>query len=141
MCMELVECTNQYWEFVRTLRIDPRVIGGFINQSYISKNDQKKFMKKKSKFFRICIIDKKPVGYIGLIGVNKDEITLCVDPFYHNKGIGSFMLKELTSRSSINLWSKVKLKNKSSIKLFEKNGFEKGLVKGNLIYYYFKNEK
>ena len=51
------------------------------------------------------------------------------------------MLKELTSRSSINLWSKVKLKNKSSIKLFEKNGFEKGIVKGDLIYYYFKNEK
>ena len=139
--MELVDCINKYWEFVRALRIDPREIGGFINQSYISKNDQKRFMKNNSKFFKICIIDKTPVGYIGLIGVNKDEITLCVDPSYHKKGIGSFMLKELTSKSNINLWSKVKLKNKSSINLFEKNGFENYNVKDDLIYYYFNNEK
>ena len=28
--MELVECTTEYWEFVRVLRNDERVLSGFI---------------------------------------------------------------------------------------------------------------
>ena len=34
--MELVNCTPQYWEFVRTLRNDERVISGFIKSVHIT---------------------------------------------------------------------------------------------------------
>ena len=44
--MELVECKEEYWEFVRLLRIDQRVIDGFIKTDYISEEMQKEYMKK-----------------------------------------------------------------------------------------------
>ena len=35
--MKLVNCTEEYWEFVRVLRNDPRVQHGFIEEADISK--------------------------------------------------------------------------------------------------------
>ena len=45
--MELVKCTEQYWEFIRTLRNDKRVLDGFIKSTYITKEMQLNYMKKK----------------------------------------------------------------------------------------------
>ena len=58
----------------------------------ISEMQQATFMNSNSEFFKICIIDDSPVGYIGLIGERKNEITLCVIPEKSNLGIGSYML-------------------------------------------------
>ena len=95
--MELVSCKKEYWEFVRLLRTDKRVIENFIIQKNISPDDQKVYMKVNSKYFRICIYNDKPVGYIGLIGEAKNEVTICVSPEYKKMGFGSFMLKEFIS--------------------------------------------
>ena len=139
--MELVDCSNKYWEFVRKLRINSEVINNFINQNYITKTQQQKFMKVNNSFFKICLKDKSPVGYIGLIGVDKDEITLCVEPQYQSEGIGSFMLKEFINSINKSVWSKVKKENYKSVKLFIKLGFKEKMKKNNFIYFTYTNEK
>ena len=35
--MELVNCTKKYWEFVRKLRMDPRVEEGFVEKNKITR--------------------------------------------------------------------------------------------------------
>ena len=69
--MELVNCSKKYWNFVRILRADKRIIRNFVDQSTISEMQQITFMKLNSEFFKICLIDDNPVGYIGLIGERK----------------------------------------------------------------------
>jgi hypothetical protein len=44
MSMELVKCTQQYWEFVRQLRMDKRVIDGFLQTQPITEEQQAKYM-------------------------------------------------------------------------------------------------
>lgn len=139
--MELVDCSKKYWEFVRELRINPKVINSFVDQKFITKTQQQEYMKVNNSFFKICLKDKLPVGYIGLIGVNKDEITLCVDPFYQGLGIGSFMLKEFIYFINKSVWSKVKKENYKSCQLFIKAGFIEKMKKNNFIYFTYTNEK
>ena len=70
--------------------------------------------------YRVCLIDKKPVGYIGVI---EDDIRICTHPDYQKRGIGKFMLKE-----AFKIWpnahAKIKESNLASKKLFESAGFE-----------------
>ena len=42
--MELVMCTSDYWEFVRELRMDERVIDGFVETIPITAEQQTKYM-------------------------------------------------------------------------------------------------
>ena len=42
--MELVPCTEPYWEFVRLLRMDERVAHGFIDKADITPEQQKRYM-------------------------------------------------------------------------------------------------
>jgi ribosomal protein S18 acetylase RimI-like enzyme len=79
-----------------------------------------------------------PVGYIGLIGDAKNEVTICVSPEYNKMGFGSFMLKEFIGLHKKNIWSKVKLNNLPSSKLFINNGFKKFKKYKGLIYYIYK---
>ena len=139
--MELINCEEKYWDFVRLLRTDKRIIENFINQKTISSKDQKIYMKTNAKFFRICIYNNKPVGYIGLIGDAKDEVTLCVSPEYNKMGFGSFMLKELINLYQKNIWAKVKLNNTPSSKLFINIGFKKFKEDKGLIYYIYKSNE
>jgi ribosomal protein S18 acetylase RimI-like enzyme len=130
--MELVECDKKYWEFVRSLRNDKNNLSGFIETKHISPEDQQAFMKINSRFFKTCLLDEEPVGYIGLIGENKDEITFCVAHNNKGNGIGSFMVKDFTK--NISCWAKVRLENINSSKIFEKLGFKKETIK-NFNYY------
>lgn len=133
--MELVACDEKYWEFVRLLRTHKENIKGFIIQDTITISDQKKFMSSNNRFFKICIIDKSPVGYIGLIGSSRNEITLAVDPANKGIGVGAFMINELV-KTHKKIWAKVKPNNKASNKLFMKLGFTiKKDEKFNFYYY------
>jgi RimJ/RimL family protein N-acetyltransferase len=117
----LVDCTSNYWEFVRSLRTDERVIDGFIQSSGISKEQQEEYMKKYSSFYKIALIEEDPVGFIGSID---GDIRVCTLPSHQRKGIGKFMTKE-----AMKIWpesfAKVKIDNLASIKLFESCGFFK----------------
>lgn len=119
--MELVECNKEYWEFIRVLRNDKRVLDGFIKSTYITKEMQQDYMSKNNSHFRIALIDNIPVGYVGVI---EDDIRVCTHPDYQGKGIGKFMINKC-----MEIWptafAKVKINNKASLKLFEACGFTK----------------
>jgi len=121
MYMELVECTSGYWEFVRVLRNDERVLSGFIKSTHITEEMQNAYMKTHSKFYRIALVDGKPAGYVGVID---DDIRVCTHPDFQGKGVGKFMINQCMS-----IWpsafAKVKIDNEASMKLFEACGFTK----------------
>lgn len=119
--MELVECTEQYWEFVRLLRMDNRVIEGFIQTANVTPEQQIKYMTKYAECYRIALVDNIPAGFVGVI---EDDIRVCTHPDFQGKGVGKFMITEC-----MKIWptsfAKVKLNNAASIKLFESCGFTK----------------
>ena len=119
--IRLDSCKEEYWEFVRVLRNDKRVLGGFIESTYVTGQMQIKYMENYSQYYRIALVGDKPAGYVGVI---KDDIRVCTHPDFQGKGIGKFMINEC-----MNTWpsafAKVKIDNKASIKLFEACGFAK----------------
>jgi len=121
MVVKLIDCSLEYWEFVRTLRMDKKVSSGFIESANISKEMQKKYMSKYSKCFKIALLDNKPAGFIGVI---ENDIRVCTAPQYQGKGVGKFMVNEC-----MKIWptafAKIKTNNKASLKLFESCGFTK----------------
>lgn len=122
--LEIVDCEEHLWEFIRKLRNNPEVQSGFIENNYISKDDQAKYMGSNSKYYRVCLKKGIPVGYFGVI---KNDIRICTSPQYQNQGIGEFMLKELKK-----IWpkanAKIKIKNKASQALFLKSGYSKTFI-------------
>ena len=122
--MELINCTPQYWEFVRTLRNDERVLDGFIKSVHITEEMQTKYMNNHSQYYRIAKVDGKPAGYVGVID---DDIRVCTHPDFQGKGVGKFMINQC-----MEIWptafAKVKLDNEASLALFESCGFSKKYI-------------
>jgi len=119
--LKLVHCSQDYWEFVRNLRNDTRVQNGFIHSINITKSMQYEYMSKYSKYYRICIFNGNPCGYVGVID---DDIRICTHPDFQGEGIGKFMIKEIMIEEP-KAYAKVKTDNYTSIKLFESCGFTK----------------
>lgn len=137
MIMVIVECTKEYWEFVRILRMDTKVIDGFLQTQPITKEQQIKYMKDNSLHYRIALLDGKPAGYVGVI---EDDIRVCTHPDFFGMGVGKFMI---TSAMAIwpTAYAKVKHSNIASNKLFLSCGFEVSGRDEHFIYYKFKNLK
>ena len=129
--MELVMCTSDYWEFVRELRMDERVIDGFIETIPITSEQQIKYMLSNAQYYRIALIDGKPAGYVGVI---KDDIRVCTHPDFQGMGVGKFMINEC-----MEIWptayAKVKYGNEASSKLFLSCGFEMSGTDDKFLYY------
>ena len=119
--MELVECNKEFWEFVRLLRNDERVQSGFIKSINITEEMQKEYMSKYSEYYRIALVDGVPAGYVGVI---KDDIRVCTDPFFQGKGVGKFMINEIMKEYPTS-YAKVKVDNEASLRLFRTCGFRK----------------
>jgi RimJ/RimL family protein N-acetyltransferase len=134
--MELVKCTQQYWEFVRQLRMDKRVIDGFLQTQPITEEQQAKYMTDNAQHYRICLVDGKSAGYVGVID---DDIRVCTHPDFQGMGVGKFMI-----RCAMDIWptayAKVKLGNTASDKLFLSCGFEVSGRDENFTYYKFKKK-
>jgi RimJ/RimL family protein N-acetyltransferase len=122
MKLEMVLATENYFSFIRELRNNPITNKGFINRDFISEESHLDYMKKNSVFYKICLLDGVPVGYIGII---ENDIRIAVHNDYLQLGIGTFMLNEITKDASYNLSAKIKIENIASIKLFEKLGYKK----------------
>jgi len=131
MYMELVECTQQYWEFVRLLRMDERVIDGFVETIPITADQQTTYMIKNAQYYRIAIVEGKPAGYVGVI---KEDIRVCTHPEFQGLGVGKFMINEC-----VKIWptayAKVKHGNTASDKLFLACGFEMQGTDDKFTYY------
>ena len=119
--MELVSCTEEYWEFVRALRNDPRVQHGFIEEADISKEQQKEYMEKYSQCYRIALEENDPIGFVGVV---ENDIRVCTSPESQGKGAGKFMINEII-KIFPNAKAKIKIDNKASLKAFESCGFKK----------------
>ena len=134
--MVIVECTREYWEFVRKLRMDVRVIDGFLETTPITEEQQIKYMISNSEHYRIALFGGKPAGYVGVIN---DDIRVCTHPDFFGMGVGKFMIK-----SAMAIWptayAKVKLGNIASEKLFLSCGFEVSGRDENFTYYKLKNK-
>ena len=119
--LRLVECEEQYWEFVRSLRLDERVLDGFIEKMDITTEQQTAYMTKYSHCFRIALVNGQPAGYFGVID---DDIRVCVHPDFQRKGVGKFLVN-----SCFKIWptalAKIKITNQSSQKLFESCGYRR----------------
>lgn len=120
MKLEFVKNEEKYYEFIRLLRTDSRVISGFVEQVVITPEQQKLYMAKYKKCYYICLADGKPAGFIGEI--DKD-IRIAVLPEYQRKGIGTFMVMELL-KINPDAYAKIKINNEISQKFFRKLGFE-----------------
>jgi RimJ/RimL family protein N-acetyltransferase len=122
--LKMVECDEKYWEFVRILRNNPEVQDGFIESDYISKENQITYMQKNSSFFKVCLKNDVPVGYIGVIN---NDIRICTLPQYQNQGVGSYMVMEIKK-----IWpqahAKIKISNKASRALFAKSGYSEEFI-------------
>ena len=129
--MELVMCTSDYWEFVRNLRMDERVIDGFIETIPITEQQQINYMLNNAQYYRIALVDGKPAGYVGVIS---DDIRVCTHPDFQGMGVGKFMINEC-----MNIWptayAKVKYGNEASSNLFLACGFENTGSDENFLYY------
>ena len=119
--LKLVKNNPAYWEFIRELRNRDGVRQGFIDQKHIDRIQQAEYMLKYNSSFWICLDNKTPVGYVGII---EKDIRIATHPDYQGKGAGSFMINEIM-KIEPNAFAKVKLDNEASIKLFEKCGFKK----------------
>ena len=123
----LVECEQQHWEFVRLLRLNERVLDGFIEKLDITPEQQEIYMSNYSNCFRIVLFNGRPAGYFGVID---DDIRVCVHPDFQRKGVGKFLVQEC-SKIWPNAFAKIKITNESSRKLFESCGYK-------LEYYLYK---
>ena len=131
MELKLVNCDEQYWEFVRELRLDFRVVIGFLNSNHIDPNQQKEYMTEHSDSYRIALVDGVPAGYVGVV---ENDIRVCTHPEFQGKGVGKFMIDEI-----IKIWpnaeAKVKKNNRISAQLFTSCGFSESGSDDNFLYY------
>tara|TARA_R100000093_G_scaffold53467_1_gene27501 strand:- start:29 stop:406 length:378 start_codon:yes stop_codon:yes gene_type:complete len=117
--MELVKNSPKYWNFIRQLRNGAKE--GFIQQQHITKIQQAEHMLKYNNNYWVCVIDEKPVGYVGVID---NDIRVATHPEYQGLGTGFFMINEIMKLFP-DAAAKVKLDNEASLRLFEKCGFKK----------------
>ena len=129
--MELVKCTIEYWEFVRLLRTDERVVDGFVENVQITQHQQQSYMEKYSDCYRIALFNGEPAGCVGVVD---DDIRVWTHPNFQGNGLGKFMIDEC-----MKIWptsyAKVKLGNVASDKLFLSVGFEEFKRDENFTYY------
>lgn len=121
--MKLIQNNKNYWEFIRNLRNDLNNLNGFVNKNYISLENQIIYMTKYNDSYYICLDENDlPVGFIGEI---ENDIRICVEHSFKNKGIGKFMLNEfLKIKNNRNMAAKIKIDNIISQRLFQGLGFK-----------------
>ena len=132
MVMKLVPNEPKYWEFIRSLRSNPIIQTGFVDQVQISYEQQKDYMKKYNDNYYICInAFNSPIGFIGEID---DDIRIAVVLEAQRSGVGKFMVIELMKLRP-DSYAKVKYDNIASKKLFECCGFTFVKKDDNFLYY------
>ena len=136
MYMELVRCTTKYWEFVRQLRMDDRVIDGFLETMAITEEQQNKYMIGNAHNYRIALVDGTPAGYVGVI---EDDIRVCTHPDFQGMGVGKFMINHIKHIFPL-ANAKVKYGNEASSNLFLACEFEE-IHKDDKFIYYKRKEK
>jgi GNAT superfamily N-acetyltransferase len=88
----IVDNDSKYWDFIRTLRNDPRVREGFVKLSHITHEQQNEYMEKYNENYLIALIEGQPAGYAGSI---ENDIRVCVHPDFQKRGVGEALIESL----------------------------------------------
>ena len=119
--MELIKNGPKFWGFIRDLRNMEGVKEGFIQQEPIDEIEHAEYMLRHNNNYWVCIVDKRPAGYVGVID---NDIRVATHPDFQGQGVGSFMIHRIMEEYP-GACAKVKLENEASMKLFERCGFKK----------------
>jgi RimJ/RimL family protein N-acetyltransferase len=134
--MILVPNEPAFFEFIRTIRLHPENIHGFLEKELFSEEAHIRYMEKYgANYFVALNTQKDPVGYIGEVDF---DLRLAVHPWHKGKGVGQFMLKryiQINPFHNSTFRAKVLLDNKASRTLFEKLGFVQTHADDLLAYY------
>lgn len=120
MVMFCAYFNDRYREFIRQLRMDPRLKDSFVVSGYISKEEQHNYMEKHGLDYWVCLdIDDNPMGFVGVVD---DDLRIAVHPDHRGKGVGSFMLSFIKRRAQYkNMKVKVRKTNPDGQKFFNKH--------------------
>ena len=129
MEINLKKCTKDNWDFILSLRNDFYKNSLYIQVKPLTKTEHYEYMEKQSKnpnFHQwITVMDEKIIGYIRILD---NAINIMVSKEYHDQGIGSIMLKLLEIEAKklgiTKLIGLVRIDNKSSEKIFQKNDYQ-----------------
>ena len=77
--LKLIKAEPEFWEFMRKLRTDRRVMHGFLTEDYISPSDQRKYMDKNADKYFIAMLDGSAAGYIGVLDDDINVVLSKVD--------------------------------------------------------------
>lgn len=122
--IEIVSNEPQYFEFIRSLRNDERVSGGFIEQTAITPEQQLAYMSQHADHYIVALYDGVPAGYAGSI---EGDIRVCTHPDYQGLGLGRALIAEIVDRFPESR-AKVKVGNHASLRLFESCGFTAAFI-------------
>ena len=112
-------------EFVFHLKNQPYVRKASYSQKKILWENHVNWFKENYKYFKIICLGSYQIGYVrvhkgDIIG----DIHIALLKDYQGKGIGTKVIKRMTKKHK-HLTTQVLLRNKISIKMFEKSGFKK----------------
>jgi len=122
--IEVAQCTEEYWEFVRALRTDPRVAHWFTKQVTITPEQQRKYMTAHWHEYLIALVDLAPAGYAACVD---GSVRVCTHPDFQRRGIATSLIKHLMLKFPAAL-ATIKPDNAASRKLFEACSFVPTLI-------------
>lgn len=126
--MNLVKCNENYWQFIRKVRFDEDNVNGFVTQKVVTQAEQVEYMKKYNDCYWVCLIENKPVGFVGIVD---QDIRVAVSPYFKGEGIGTFMINAV---KGIPNTAKILKDNIASFRLFTKCGYK--TIKEDETFYY-----
>jgi GNAT superfamily N-acetyltransferase len=118
--LRIVKNIPEYFEYIRYLRTHQMNLIGFIEMVDISSDQQIEYMSKYGDCYEICLSGETPVGFVGVVD---NDIRFAVEPNFHGKGVGKYMIMDLIHKNPQRT-AKVKHDNLASIKVFESCGFK-----------------
>lgn len=122
--LTLKVCGPQYWESIFNIRNQPSNVDKF-GTKIKDLQTHYRYMATKWDQYYVCL---KSENVVGFIGIDNEDLRLCVDENHKRQGIGRFMIEELHNVCSDFLLQysvKVKVDNLESLKFFESLGFRK----------------
>ena len=121
--MNMVNNSEQYWEFIRVLRNDPLARQSSMNSKEIMAQEHKAYMETYGDQYYICTVSDVPAGYVGVD--HRGYISVAVSSEFRRAGIGKFMIQYITEKyKDRKLYATVRNSNKASLALFESCAFE-----------------
>ena len=119
--IRIVANAPTYYEFIRTLRNDPRVQPGFLEVVRITTEQQNAYMAKLGGRYLVCLVDDVPAGYVGSI---EGDIRVCTHPDFQGRGVGAAMIHAIMDLFPES-YARLKPGNTSSRALFKACGFQR----------------